>query len=73
MWKFLRKTFNIELDDALTYPTAGVICNIVSNKVSDAELISKISPVSFKSEGIIYEVEVSMARGGYILICKEIK
>lgn len=73
MGKFFRKTFDIELDDALTYPSAKTICEIISKEESNVEFINKEKPVSFKIEDVVYEVEIKMARGGYILHCKEIQ
>ena len=73
MGKFFRKTFDIELDDALTYPSSKTICETISKKESNIEFMNKEKPVSFKQENIIYEVKVEMARGGYILICTEVK
>lgn len=73
MGRFFRKTFDIELDDALTYPSANIICDTILKKESNVEFISKESPVCFKQENTIYEVEIRIARGGYILICKEPK
>lgn len=38
-----------------------------------ARKLSKEKPVIFKLDNVIYEVEITMARGGYELACKEIK
>ncbi|MEN8435361.1 DUF4318 domain-containing protein [Clostridium septicum] len=73
MLKFFRKSFDIELDDALEYPSAETICNTISKKVKNIEFVSKEKPVSFKQGNVLYEVEISMARGGYMLICTEAK
>lgn len=73
MGKFFRKTFDIELEDSLTYPSTKTICEIILKKESDIEFINTDNPVSFKQRNTIYEVKVEMARGGYILICKECK
>lgn len=73
MGKLFRKTFDIELEDALTYPSAKIICKTISGKESNVEFINKENPVSFKQKNTIYEVEIRMARGGYILTCKEVK
>ncbi|MBZ0312518.1 hypothetical protein AB2T96_15160 [Clostridium butyricum] len=73
MGKFFRKTFDIELEDSLTYPSAKTICDTILKKQSDIEFINTDNPVSFKQLNTIYEIKVEMARGGYILICKEVK
>lgn len=73
MGKFFRKTFDIELDDPLTYPSAKIICETISQKENNIEFVNKEKSVSFKKDNTIYEVEIVMARGGYILVCKEFK
>ena len=72
MWKIFRKSFQIELKESLTYPSANDICSAITKDQKNVEFISKEKPVTFKIEDGIYEVEVGMARGGYILSCKEI-
>lgn len=73
MGKFFRKSFDVELEDALTYPSTKTICETISNKESNIEFINKQKPITFKQENTIYAVKVKMARGGYILICIEVK
>ena len=73
MGKFFRKTFDIELEDSLPYPSGKTICDTILKKESDIEFINTDNPVSFKQLNTIYEIKVEMARGGYILICKEVK
>lgn len=73
MGKFFRKGFHIELDDPLQYPSAKVICDTILEKEKDSELIFTEKPVSFRQGNVLYEVDVTMGRGGYVLHCKEIK
>lgn len=73
MRSFFTKNFDIELDDALTYPTAKIICETISKQESDVEFINTEKPVSFKQGNTIYEVKIMMARGGYMLTCREVK
>ena len=67
--KLFRKTFVVELKDSLQY----TICDTILKQESNVEFISKEKPVIFKLDNVIYEVEITMARGGYELACKEIK
>ena len=71
--KLFRKTFVVELKDSLQYPSANTICDTIVKQESNVEFISKEKPVIFKLDNVIYEVEITMARGGYELACKEIK
>ena len=71
--KFFRKAFDIELEDSLTYPSTKTICETILKKESDIQFINTDIPVSFKQRNTTFEVIVEMARGGYILICKEVK
>lgn len=73
MIKFLRKSFNIELKESLTYPTVKIICDTIELDQKNVEFISKEKPVIFKIEDGIYEVDIKMARGGYYLSCREVK
>jgi len=73
---FIKKAFDIELDDALTYPTSQTICSYVEkycirSKVQP-EFVSKESPVTFYINKDLYGVEIRMARGGYMILCKQI-
>lgn len=70
--KAFRKAFDIELEEALVYPSVEVICESILKEKEGVEFISKENPVSFKMKEVLYEVEVSRARFGYILICKEV-
>jgi hypothetical protein len=73
MGKLFRKSFDIELEDSLTYPSAKTICDTILKRQKNVEFISKTKPVIFKIEDGTYEVDIKMARGGYILFCKEVK
>ena len=72
MRKFFRKSFDIELEDSLTYPSAKKVCDAIEKEQKNVEFISKEKPVIFKIEDGTYEVVIKMARGGYILICREV-
>ena len=52
---------------------SNTICDTILKQESNVEFISKEKPVIFKLDNVIYEVEITMARGGYELACKEIK
>ncbi|MDU7886764.1 MAG: DUF4318 domain-containing protein [Clostridium perfringens] len=71
--RFFRKAFVIELKDSLQYPSSQSICDTILKQESNVEFISKEKPVIFKLDNVIYEVEIKLARGGYELICKELK
>lgn len=73
MGKFFRKSFNIDLKDALTYPSAKTICDIILREQKNVEFISMEKPVIFKIEDGTYEVDIKMERGGYFLSCREVK
>jgi hypothetical protein len=73
MIKFFRKSFYIDLEDSLTYPSAKKICDTIVIDQKNVEFISKEKPVIFKIEDGIYEVDIKMAGGGYILLCREVK
>ena len=73
MGKFFRKSFNIDLEDSLTYPSGKSICDIIEKDQKNVEFISKENPITFKIDDGTYEVNVEMARGGYYLSCKEVK
>ncbi|MDK0862479.1 DUF4318 domain-containing protein [Clostridium perfringens] len=70
---FFRKAFVVELKDSLQYPSAQSICDTILKQESNVEFISKEKPVIFKLDNVIYEVEITLARGGYELIFKELK
>ncbi|EOU1682430.1 DUF4318 domain-containing protein [Clostridium perfringens] len=70
---FFRKAFVVELKDSLQYPSSQSICDTILKQESNVEFISKEKPVIFKLDNVIYEVEITLSRGGYELICKELK
>ncbi|SHK28741.1 protein of unknown function [Clostridium cavendishii DSM 21758] len=72
----LKKAFYIDLEDSLNYPSPKKICEAVTkyciaNKET-FEIIKSSTPVTFRLDNTLYEATVGMARGGYILHCKEI-
>ncbi|GLC89246.1 DUF4318 domain-containing protein [Lysinibacillus piscis] len=72
--KLRNKGFLIELHEALTYPSAKVICEAVEKHVTDKEFLlfeSTEKPVTFYLDDVLYRVEIKLAYGGYILHCKE--
>ena len=73
---FMKKGFLIELDESLTYPSAGEICQAIEKDSAQSgqvlEFVSNEKPVTFYLNGILYSTEIRMARGGYILYCKEV-
>jgi hypothetical protein len=73
MRNFFRKSFYIDLEDSLTYPSAKKICDTIVKEEKNVEFISKEKPVIFKIEDGIYEVDIKMSRGGYIILCREVK
>ncbi|ELC8442621.1 DUF4318 domain-containing protein [Clostridium perfringens] len=46
------------------------MCYAILKEQSNVEFISKEKPVTFKLDNVVYEVEITMARGGYQLNCK---
>lgn len=76
MMKLFKKGFDIQLEDSLNYPSSERICEAIETHCihdkQNCEFISRISPVTFKLEGIHYKTTVKMARGGFCLFCKEI-
>lgn len=73
MNKFFRKSFDIQLEDSLVYPSKNIICDSILKNQENVEFISKEKPIIFKLENEMYEVTIKMARGGYYLSCREIK
>jgi hypothetical protein len=73
----MKLAFYIDLDEALIYPTAQVICDSIAKHCGKAQLnfefVSRGNPVTFQLEDGLYEAEVTMLRGGYTLLCKEVK
>ncbi len=76
MKKLFSKSFFIELDDALTYPSAEVITSAIKRYAAECnerlKFESKVNPITFYLENVIYRVEIKMARGGYYISCSEV-
>lgn len=76
MKKLFSKSFFIELDDALTYPSAEVITSAIERYVAECnerlKFESKVKPITFCLENVMYRVEIKMARGGYYISCSEV-
>lgn len=68
------KSFTLELQDSLSYPSAETICDAVARYAADGkenlEWVSREKPVSFYLDKILYIVSVPMLRGGYYLLCE---
>ncbi|MGW5953388.1 DUF4318 domain-containing protein [Bacillus mycoides] len=76
MKKLFSKSFFIELDDALTYPSAEVICSAIEGYTAECngklKFESKVKPIIFNLENVMYRAEIKMARGGYYISCSEV-
>ncbi|PEX57325.1 hypothetical protein COK47_31645 [Bacillus cereus] len=70
--KLLRKTFYIELDDSLHYPSPKTICSAVETYEEKLRFESKTKPITFYLEDTLYSTDVRMARGGYYIFCREV-
>lgn len=72
----MKKGFDIELDEALSYPSDAKICEAIEKycdqSLNKFEFTSRERPITFCLSGVLYSAKVVMARGGYILLCKEI-
>lgn len=70
-----KKGFHIDLEDSLTYPSANVICSFIENYAKSTgeklDFVSTQQPISFRLDNVPYIAEISMARGGYYIHCKE--
>ena len=70
-----RKSFQIELEDSLTYPSARIICEAVESYAAGRKerlrVVSREMPVSFYLDQDLYEVKIIMIRGGYELSCRK--
>ncbi|MGL4450158.1 MAG: DUF4318 domain-containing protein [Sarcina sp.] len=73
MWKIFRKSFNVDLEDNLALPTAKVIQEAILKDQKEAKIINTGKPVIFELEGVEYETELRIERGGYIIHCRAIK
>ncbi|AUD25628.1 hypothetical protein ABE42_06805 [Bacillus thuringiensis] len=76
MKKLFSKSFFIELDDALTYPSGEVITSAIESYTAECneqlKFESKVKPITFYLEEVLYRAEVKMARGGYYISCSEV-
>ncbi|CAM3818762.1 DUF4318 domain-containing protein [Bacillus paramycoides] len=76
MKKLFSKSFFIELDDALTYPSTEVICSAIDRYATECneqlKFESKVKPIIFYLENVLYRAEVKLARGGYYISCSEV-
>ncbi|HDR7795863.1 TPA: DUF4318 domain-containing protein [Bacillus luti] len=76
MKKLFSKSFFIELDNALTYPSAEFICSAIEKYATECneqlKFESKVKPVTFYLENVMYYAEIKMARGGYYISCSEV-
>ncbi|MEM5637612.1 DUF4318 domain-containing protein [Bacillus toyonensis] len=76
MKKLFSKSFFIELDDALTYPSAECIISAIEGYAAECnELLkfeSKVKPITFYLDDALFSAEIKMARGGYYISCSEI-
>ncbi|MED1410149.1 MULTISPECIES: DUF4318 domain-containing protein [Bacillus] len=74
--KLFSKSFFIELDDALTYPSAEVICSAIDRYATECneqlKFESKVKPIIFYLENVLYRAEIKLARGGYYISCSEV-
>ncbi|MED1555916.1 DUF4318 domain-containing protein [Bacillus paramycoides] len=74
--KLFSKSFFIELDDALTYPSTEVICSAIDRYATEyneqLKFESKVKPVIFYLENVLYRAEIKLARGGYYISCSEV-
>ena len=59
-----RKSFQIELEDSLTYPSARIICEAVESYAAGSKerltFVSREMPVSFYLDQDLYEVKVDV-------------
>ncbi|MGN5648928.1 DUF4318 domain-containing protein [Bacillus sp. Brlt_9] len=76
MKKLLAKSFFIELEDALTYPSSEVITSAIVGYAAECnerlKFESKVKPITFYLEEVLYRAEIQMARGGYYISCSEV-
>lgn len=76
MKNLFSKSFFIELDDALTYPSTEVIISATERYAAECnerfKFESKVKPITFYLGSALYRVEIKMARGGYYISCSEV-
>ncbi|MBC8060047.1 MAG: DUF4318 domain-containing protein [Clostridiaceae bacterium] len=75
MFNLFKKSFLIDYDDPLTYPSAETICKeiekyCVSSK-EECQFVSTEKPVTFYLGGKLFIAIVGIARGGYSIRCRE--
>lgn len=70
--KLLKKSFDLDLKDALNYPSNETICSTIEANEPRALFTSKIKPITFTLDDVNYAVEIKIIRGGYGIVCKEI-
>ena len=76
MKKLFSKSFFIELDEALTYPSSEVISSAIEGYATECNerltFESKAKPITFYLENVMYCAEIEMARSGYYISCSEV-
>ncbi len=76
MKKLFSKSFFIELENALTYPSSEVITSAIEGYAAECnerlKFESKVKPITFYLGSVFYSVEIKMARGGYYISCSEV-
>lgn len=75
MFSIFKKSFLVDLDDSLTYPSSQTICNAIEkycvSSKEKCQFVSTEKPVTFHLEDKLFSAEITMARGGYIIKCIE--
>lgn len=74
--KPFKKAFEVEVKNPLRAPSPAEICESIEAYCTDSkerlEFTRREKPVAFMLDGVPYQVSVIMARGGYLLLCKEL-
>ena len=72
----MKKTFMLDLQDSLTYPSAETICAAVETYAREGKeeltFVSREKPVTFLLSGAVWRVDIGMIRGGYTLYCRQV-
>ncbi len=75
MLNFFKKSFLVDYDDSLTYPSSQTICKTIEKYClslkQKCQFVSTENPVTFYLEDKLYVAIISMARGGYSIRCRE--
>ncbi|SFA71464.1 DUF4318 domain-containing protein [Clostridium frigidicarnis] len=75
MFDVFKKSFLVDLDDSLTYPSAQIICNAIEKycvgSKEKCHFVSTEKPVTFYLKDKLFSAKIIMARGGYIINCRE--